>query len=134
MGESAGGFSLCFHLTMPSSKGLFQRAIMQSAMCDIVFDEAEVAFEQGEKLKRAVKCDQGSRPANESALDCLRRLPPLTVGQALDNRRGLLFHKVCMHNAVRSMATCKEQQAPWSYLLLHTLNSNFTGSPMVSCS
>ena len=32
-GESAGGTSVCSHLAAPSSKGLFQRAILQSAQC-----------------------------------------------------------------------------------------------------
>jgi para-nitrobenzyl esterase len=32
-GESAGAYSVCFHLLMPLSKGLFQRAILQSNTC-----------------------------------------------------------------------------------------------------
>ena len=63
-------------------------------MCDIVFDEADVAFPQGEELKKAVGCDDASRDGSESALECLRRLPAEKVGRALDNRRGLLLHKV----------------------------------------
>nr|WP_238356883.1 carboxylesterase family protein [Kribbella italica] len=33
MGESAGGYSVCAHLTSPTSTGLFDRAIIQSAPC-----------------------------------------------------------------------------------------------------
>ena len=33
-GESAGGFSVCQHLTSPASNGLFSRAIIESADCD----------------------------------------------------------------------------------------------------
>jgi para-nitrobenzyl esterase len=32
-GESAGAFSVCYHLLMPKSKGLFIRAILQSGSC-----------------------------------------------------------------------------------------------------
>ncbi|HEY7483095.1 MAG TPA: carboxylesterase family protein [Streptosporangiaceae bacterium] len=32
-GESAGGWSVCAHLTAPGSRGLFNRAIMQSGSC-----------------------------------------------------------------------------------------------------
>ncbi len=33
-GESAGGISVCLHLAMPSSAGLFHKAISQSGLCD----------------------------------------------------------------------------------------------------
>ena len=33
-GESAGGFSVCQHITSPDSNGLFSRAIMESGGCD----------------------------------------------------------------------------------------------------
>jgi para-nitrobenzyl esterase len=33
-GQSAGGFSVCFHLVSPASRGLFSSAIMQSGSCD----------------------------------------------------------------------------------------------------
>ena len=41
MGESAGAFSICFHMVAPSNKGLFQRVILQSAMCDFAFPTLE---------------------------------------------------------------------------------------------
>lgn len=94
MGESAGAFSLCFHLTMPSSGGLFQRVILQSAMCDIVFDEEPKAFKQGAELVKAVGCQARKRAKGVSVLQCLRNLPADTIGPALPNRRGLLLHKV----------------------------------------
>ena len=33
-GQSAGGFSVCQHITAPASNGLFSRAIVQSGDCD----------------------------------------------------------------------------------------------------
>ena len=33
-GESAGGFSVCQHLTSPASNHLFSRAIIESGDCD----------------------------------------------------------------------------------------------------
>jgi para-nitrobenzyl esterase len=32
-GQSAGSFSICYHILMPKSKGLFKRAILQSGSC-----------------------------------------------------------------------------------------------------
>lgn len=94
MGESAGAFSACFHLAMSSNAHLFQRAILQSAMCDMEFDTLEVAFEQGQTLVAAVGCEAHQRPAHQSVLDCLREMPADDVGLALPNRRGLLLHTV----------------------------------------
>lgn len=44
-GESAGAYSVCFHLLMPMSKGLFQRAILQSNSCSypMIKDESKRA-------------------------------------------------------------------------------------------
>jgi para-nitrobenzyl esterase len=33
-GESAGAFSVCWHLVSPQSSGLFRAAIMESGTCD----------------------------------------------------------------------------------------------------
>lgn len=81
MGESAGAFSICFHLASPESAGLFHRVIIQSAMCDmkfqdyngifslIIFEECmelissliviftSEAVQQGNRLVKVVECD-----------------------------------------------------------------------------
>ncbi|MCC6553334.1 MAG: carboxylesterase family protein [Polyangiaceae bacterium] len=64
-GESAGGISVCHHLVSPRSKGLFQRAIIESGPCDTVTAEAD-ATAQGADLVEALGCAGGD------ALACLR--------------------------------------------------------------
>ncbi|WP_231511392.1 carboxylesterase/lipase family protein [Chondromyces apiculatus] len=54
-GESAGGASVCIHLTSPRSRGLFQRAILESGPCNLVSDEAS-AMEHGAMLVEALGC------------------------------------------------------------------------------
>lgn len=69
-GESAGGFSVCFHLASPGSRGLFNAAIMESGSCDTpqFFREYNMAISFSRSYAAAVGC-----PGNGSALlDCLR--------------------------------------------------------------
>ena len=57
-GESAGGFSVCQHLTSPASNGLFSRAIMESGGCSgpwLIQDGAN-AKRFGDSYATAVGC------------------------------------------------------------------------------
>ncbi len=73
-GESAGGWSVCAHLSAPGSQGLFIRAMIQSGSCA---SRTEAAAEtQGTSVATAVGCTD---PA--TVLPCLRQLP---VGRLLD--------------------------------------------------
>ncbi|WP_441285754.1 carboxylesterase/lipase family protein [Sorangium sp. KYC3313] len=65
-GESAGGISVCMHLVSPRSKGLFQRAIIESGPCDSAADEA-AASAQGQEFVEALGCTDAP-----SVLECLR--------------------------------------------------------------
>ena len=65
-GESAGGASTCMHLVSPKSKGLFQRAIIQSGPCDLVNSEASAAA-YGDQLAEALGCKTAP-----DVLACLR--------------------------------------------------------------
>ncbi|WP_081864822.1 carboxylesterase/lipase family protein [Chondromyces apiculatus] len=76
-GESAGGASVCIHLTSPRSRGLFQRAILESGPCDLRSDQAS-AQEQGALLVEALGC-QGA----PDVLACLREVPAEEVLSAL---------------------------------------------------
>eukprot|EP01147_Barroeca_monosierra_P009186 gene9186-1476_t len=111
MGESAGAFSICFHLASPESAGLFHRVIIQSAMCDmkfqdyngifslIIFEECmelissliviftSEAVQQGNRLVKVVECDHST-----DRLKCLRELPVENIQRAFKNKRGLLLH------------------------------------------
>jgi para-nitrobenzyl esterase len=86
-GQSAGGWSVCYQLTAPGARGLFQRAIIQSGSCvsphsEISLTAAEVG---GRRMAATLGCGDG-----EAAGDCLRRLPARALLKARPDRRGLL--------------------------------------------
>ncbi|GAA0288074.1 carboxylesterase family protein [Streptomyces polychromogenes] len=85
-GESAGGLSVCAHLTAPGSAGLFHRAIVQSGSCSTTMPpysllptvgtyEPFVPEERvaGAGVAAADGLGCGGRPAGK-VLDCLRAL------------------------------------------------------------
>jgi len=76
-GESAGGVSVCAHLAMPGSKGLFARAIMESGVC------VKAAF-----YTKAFAEDQATRLA--TALACVRSKTPAEVLKALPGKKALV--------------------------------------------
>ncbi|MBN1172970.1 MAG: carboxylesterase family protein [Micromonosporaceae bacterium] len=59
-GESAGGFSVCAHLSAPGSRGTFSRAVMQSGAC--LTQTVEQAEASGVAVAEAVGCE-GDLPA-----------------------------------------------------------------------
>jgi para-nitrobenzyl esterase len=65
-GESAGGASTCMHLVSPKSKGLFQRAIIESGPCDLV-NSVTSATTYGDQLAEALGCK-----AAPDVLACMR--------------------------------------------------------------
>lgn len=69
-GESAGGASTCMHLVSPKSKGLFQRAIIESGPCDLVNSET-AATGYGDQLAEALGCK-----AAPDVLACMRAKTP----------------------------------------------------------
>ena len=77
-GESAGGWSVCGHLTAPGSKGLLARAMMQSGSCySRTQEDAETA---GTQLATAVGCGEAA-----TSVTCLRETP---VGTLIDAPSG----------------------------------------------
>ena len=70
-GESAGAGSVCMHLVAPqATKGLFQKAIIQSAACMFNMHSVEEADTTGARVATKVGCgDQAS------ALSCMRGKP-----------------------------------------------------------
>ncbi|MEU7554339.1 carboxylesterase family protein [Streptomyces sp. NPDC044571] len=85
-GESAGGLSVCAHLTSPASGGLFQRAVLQSGSCSTTmppwsllptlgryepFVPEPRTVEKGVAAASRLGCDR-AEPA--AVLDCLREL------------------------------------------------------------
>lgn len=72
-GESAGGASVGMHMMSPLSKGLFERAIIQSASPDThwSFMDHKTARSRSEMLFSALNC-----PDDENVLECLRGIQP----------------------------------------------------------
>jgi para-nitrobenzyl esterase len=82
-GESAGAFSVCAHLAMPASHGLFARAIMQSGACaDPLYFGPREAEAQGKKLAEALGC---------ADMSCLRAKSADAVLRALPLKRGFIL-------------------------------------------
>jgi len=77
-GESAGGWSVCAHLAMPRSAGLFQHAIVQSGICIIPQAGLPAAESQGEKFAARLGCTSA-----EDVLSCMRSKSPNQVQSAL---------------------------------------------------
>ncbi len=77
-GESAGSMAVCLHLIAPASRGLFHKAIGESAPCTFFVNHLretpDPRFESAETLgasfSRALGCDTAATP--EATLACLR--------------------------------------------------------------
>jgi para-nitrobenzyl esterase len=83
-GESAGAWSVCAHMTMPGSRGLFARAIMESGACaDPLYFGAREAEAQGAALATALGCGADD-------LACLRGKSAEAVVRALPSKRGMV--------------------------------------------
>ncbi|MFC0040202.1 carboxylesterase/lipase family protein [Actinomadura rayongensis] len=72
-GESAGALSTCAHLTIPSSAGLFHRAIMQSGPCED--SQVHAATLAAAEKHGAGFADKAGCPDGPDRLACLRALP-----------------------------------------------------------
>lgn len=84
-GESAGGISVCLHLTAPSSAGLFQRAISESGPC-FPLPTIENANSAGEKIADETGCAEANDP-----IECLRTKTPEALLSVLPPRSALHF-------------------------------------------
>jgi para-nitrobenzyl esterase len=75
-GESAGAFSVCWHLVSPTSKSLFKAAIMESGNCEspAFYYPVEQAMVWGKEYAEAVGCDSATHNDKE-LVECLRALP-----------------------------------------------------------
>jgi para-nitrobenzyl esterase len=69
-GQSAGAFSVCANLAAPSSRGLFQKAIVQSGPCSNTFVTTAAAQHRDAQLVASLGCD--TAPA---VMACLRAKP-----------------------------------------------------------
>jgi len=84
-GESAGGISTCMHMVSPESKGLFQRAIIESGPCDTAVSKP-VATAQGDAFAAALGCK-----GDPDVLGCLRGKSTEEIMSALPSSNDFLF-------------------------------------------
>ena len=80
-GESAGGFSICHLLGMPSSDGLFHKAIVQSGGGCASTTSAENASAGLVAALETAGCDVSSA---DSLINCLRDMPSDAITDLLD--------------------------------------------------
>ena len=73
-GESAGGFSVCYHLAAPASEGLFHAAIMESGSCDAqeFFRPLDDSNAFGDEYATAFGCNRTALGTDEAFLACAR--------------------------------------------------------------
>lgn len=76
-GESGGGFDVCAHLTSPTSEGLFDKAIMQSAPCASDWAQPRKAAQARDIAYADEVC-----PADTDVETCLRDLTPEELNAA----------------------------------------------------
>jgi para-nitrobenzyl esterase len=84
-GESAGGSSVCLHLVMPRSAGLFHRAIIESGNCGFAPTLAD-AEADGVVLAEALDCDE-----SDDIAACMRAVEPAAILNALSFSASFLF-------------------------------------------
>lgn len=72
-GESAGAFSVCWHLASPTSKGLFSAAIMQSGTCDK--HEFFRDYDKAVSFSKAFSLANGCNGTDVEMLACMRGVP-----------------------------------------------------------
>lgn len=81
-GESAGGWSLCYLMASPEARGLYHRAIVQSAGCleASTLTSASDAARDGLRFGEDLGCADAA---------CLRALPIRAIARAASTRRGI---------------------------------------------
>jgi para-nitrobenzyl esterase len=97
-GESAGSMSVCLHMIMPISKGLFKRVIMQSGPCtnskysndslgNLLLPNFNYNFwkQNGEKWMKQLNCRD---------IKCMRELPAVTIIQYMKKENIYLYPTV----------------------------------------
>jgi para-nitrobenzyl esterase len=81
-GESAGAFSVCYHIASPASKGLFRAAIMESGTCDS--HEFFLDFKSADSWSADVAAWSGCNRTKESHDDFMRCLRNTTAVKWMD--------------------------------------------------
>lgn len=82
-GQSAGGYAVCANLAAPGSRGLFQKAIVESAPCGNAFPTSRTAQRHGAQVAAELGC---APPADVVA--CLRAKPVADLVNASTSQAG----------------------------------------------
>jgi para-nitrobenzyl esterase len=75
-GESAGANSVCLQLVSPGSRGLFDKAIIESGLCLTPDQTLAAAEAEGDRFAQAMGC---ADTASTTALACLRQLSATAI-------------------------------------------------------
>jgi para-nitrobenzyl esterase len=85
-GESAGGMSVCNLLVSPQSRGLFQKAIIESGPCFSPYPDLAFMEQQGKEMEKQLHCDTAQSP-----LSCMRKKTPKEILNAMPLDPGMAF-------------------------------------------
>ncbi|AUS81015.1 hypothetical protein C1701_24750 [Actinoalloteichus sp. AHMU CJ021] len=84
-GESAGGMSVCTHLTSPTARSLFHRAILQSGSCSAIFPRNALGpGDPGHLPWRSLTRTEEAGQRTTAALGCQHDDDPLRCLRSLD--------------------------------------------------
>jgi len=86
-GESAGGISMCYHLTSPASRGLFHRLIMESGSCYMQIQTKEAGEAMAKSLTNRTGCLKGTV---EETKNCMQTALHIDLAYPLGNEKGPL--------------------------------------------
>ncbi len=135
-GESAGGFSVCAHLTAPGSQGLFVRAISESGLCaSPLMATRDSEYPNGQALATALGCTDVS-----TALACLRSKTPTDLLDAFSGGTtlpgGLFFQGQYSAPADGGVAVGSQTWSPVVDMVdiatpVGTLGSGFPKTPLL---
>ena len=84
-GQSAGASSICYHLMLPRSKGLFSRAIVDSSCDEQTLSAAARPIPSAASFAGSFHC----APQN---ISCLRAIPAAALNDALNSRNTPPLH------------------------------------------
>ena len=117
-GESAGAFSVCWHLASPLSAGLFHAAILESGTCDSETFFSSYADNRNwtNTFSGMLGCDPDA--GGQQQLTCLRNLPTKAIiGHKLSSPGAAAALPQHEHGqALRAAAEAFAAQSSWGFL------------------
>ena len=84
-GESAGGISMCYHLTSPASQGLFRHLIMESGSCNMQVQSLSAGLQMAKSFGKMKGCHDA-----KTLKACLREMDPHELVYPIGNETTVL--------------------------------------------